>query len=636
MLSRQLELSDRREGGDQKIKEKRGSFHRPFDHLVLVEEGTLMGKSATLFNNVAVMLSADDISENTTPGKRAIFLASLLSRPGERKRRKAQAIILLVTVLVGFATVSNSWAQTLWQADPTTVGNWLDTVNWSAGVPSLFDDPTIDNGGTALISGGLAQGRNIMVGNSNSGFLEQIGGELEVQQLLLLGQGVGSSGSFSFGGTAVATIPSLVVGQFGMGDMTMTGGTLQIESNFVVGSSNVGSMLQTGGVLNATLGSQTDVIVGGFPGSSGSYEMTGASQIFADRLIVGEVGSGEFFHRGGSVEVEEDFHVGANGFYQLDDGTISARRLFVSSDTSTSIGGEQGGFIQNGGEIDVLFATVAEAIGGHGTYRMNDGTLLTSRLIIGFFGQGLFSQTGGRVDADMIEMRPDNLGTSAVYEMSGGELHTQSLRIGNFLDARFQQTEGDVNATSISFESFGVGESLYELAGGILHVATLDLTDGDFQFNGGTLDADVVIGDLQNEGGTVSPGPDASETEVFGSYDHLPAALLDIEIGGVGAGEFDTLAIQDSAALAGNLRVTLQAGFDPDPGNVFTILTASNIQGQFNNAPLTIAAGDAIFRVLYGDQSVALVMLVPEPSTFFLAVMAAIGLVAYRRWRRRA
>src|SRR3546814_14983954 len=54
-------------------------------------------------------------------------------------------------------------------------GDWLLPGNWSAGLPGLVDTARIDNAGIVRIAAAGAQTQALIVGDSNSGFVEEIG-----------------------------------------------------------------------------------------------------------------------------------------------------------------------------------------------------------------------------------------------------------------------------------------------------------------------------------------------------------------------------------------------------------------------------------------------------------------------------
>ncbi len=126
----------------------------------------------------------------------------------------------------------------------------------------------------------------------------------------------------------------------------------------------------------------------------------------------------------------------------------------------------------------------------------------------------------------------------------------------------FVQKAGETILDDTSIEMFGDGAPIH-LEGGLLHG------------NGS------IIGDIDNSGGTVSPGFSVGEIEVD-DYAQGAGGVLEIEIGGSAPGEYDLLTIEGTADLAGELRVMDIDDFVPAPGDAFVILTAAQVNGSFD------------------------------------------------------
>ncbi|MBX3356617.1 MAG: hypothetical protein KF724_13045 [Phycisphaeraceae bacterium] len=102
--------------------------------------------------------------------------------------------------------------------------------------------------------------------------------------------------------------------------------------------------------------------------------------------------------------------------------------------------------------------------------------------------------------------------------------------------------------------------------------------------NGGVLrGTGQITGSVVNAGGTVSPGTSAGTLSITGNYTQQTNGALSIEIGGSSPRDSDRLAITGTANLGGTLEVARIDGFIPDPRELFTILTASNIVGTFQS-----------------------------------------------------
>jgi T5SS/PEP-CTERM-associated repeat protein len=116
-----------------------------------------------------------------------------------------------------------------------------------------------------------------------------------------------------------------------------------------------------------------------------------------------------------------------------------------------------------------------------------------------------------------------------------------------------------------------VGEGAPEAEAGVLHVYPTGVLTG----------AGQVDGDVINEG-LAAPGNSIGTLNVDGDYTQSSSGVLDIEVAGVGPGQFDTISASGAAALAGLLKVSL-IGFAPSLGDTFGILFAGGgFGGRFD------------------------------------------------------
>jgi hypothetical protein len=150
--------------------------------------------------------------------------------------------------------------------------------------------------------------------------------------------------------------------------------------------------------------------------------------------------------------------------------------------------------------------------------------------------------------------------------------------------------------------------------------------DGLIQGNG-TLN---VSGLTFTNSGTIAPGLSPGLLSMTGTYNQSATGILKIEIGGPSAGtNYDRLAVAGTANLGGLLDLSLVNGFVPGSSDVFTVLTASRVNGFFANAPGTITFPGGTFDVTYTNTFVALTNFVPEPSVS--ALLALGSMVVFRR-----
>ena len=173
---------------------------------------------------------------------------------------------------------------------------------------------------------------------------------------------------------------------------------------------------------------------------------------------------------------------------------------------------------------------------------------------------------------------------------------------------------------------------------------------GEIQFNSnvitgnGTVDCQegtcsgsgTVSGDLNNGGGTVSPGNSPGVLDIEGNYTQSTEGLLLIELGGTDAGvDHDVLKVGGVADLAGELEVTLIDGFQPELGDSFAILDFEGLSGGFEQITLPSLAGGLAWNASQLNASGSLsVALVPEPCSCLLLTAGFVGIALVTRDRR--
>ena len=107
---------------------------------------------------------------------------------------------------------------------------------------------------------------------------------------------------------------------------------------------------------------------------------------------------------------------------------------------------------------------------------------------------------------------------------------------------------------------------------------------GTFAWTSGTLHAGIYRGSLVvPSGGILAPGNSVGSTEVRVNYSQTTGGILQIEIGGPAAAQFDRVTVIGDAFLGGDLQLALLGGFLPSPASTFTIFNARGISGVFDN-----------------------------------------------------
>ena len=126
---------------------------------------------------------------------------------------------------------------------------------------------------------------------------------------------------------------------------------------------------------------------------------------------------------------------------------------------------------------------------------------------------------------------------------------------------------------------------------------------------GGLLGGSGIIGGNLVNSGVVSPGSSPGTLTVNGDYTQNPSGTLRIEVAGLSPGQFDVLAVNGHASVAGTLQLVRVGDFNLSVGDQITFLTASNgVSGTFGNVENDFLATGSIvvFDVVYLPNGVVL------------------------------
>jgi hypothetical protein len=142
------------------------------------------------------------------------------------------------------------------------------------------------------------------------------------------------------------------------------------------------------------------------------------------------------------------------------------------------------------------------------------------------------------------------------------------------------------------------------------------VSTGTVNLQGGTLSGPgTIVANVTNTGGTIYPsgqGGLGGTLTITGSYTQSGNGVLDLDVGGTSAGQFDVLAVGGAASLGGSLQVNLV--------NNFTLSESTPAI-----TPLTYASRGGVFRV-FSASSNGLSLLpnyVSSPTSLSLEVAAA-------------
>lgn len=351
------------------------------------------------------------------------------------------------------------------------------------------------------------------------------------QSLLM---GTSGKATLALSNKAILTTTTANVGLGGTGNATVTvsdADTTWTSDNLIVGGQGTGSV----SVLNEAEVTARNITAGRDPASTGTIAVDGNSpnlsgflfqNVPAGSLVIGDRGKGHLtVKNGGQVVAKGSVTIGASG----------------------------------GGSGD------ATVIGPTSTVRAN-------ALNVGILGNGTISVTNhGVLDVGGSATGRAVIGTNGTVNVAGGSFFANTLEVDGKLNI-------DANGAAL------VGSFSQNSDVGVLTV-----------FPGGTLSGTGTItvpkvvaagGTNAFTGGTVKPGHSPGTLTIQGDFEQQPGGVLEIEVTGTGANQFDVLNVTGAATLAGDLLLKFEDGFAPAKGDTFDFLAAGTMTGSFTNVQL--------------------------------------------------
>jgi hypothetical protein len=387
------------------------------------------------------------------------------------------------------------------------------------------------------------------------------------------------------------------------GAYTLSSGTLSVGGVYV-GSGGSGNLIQTGGSARAS----NHFSVGDQPGGTGTYSLSGNGTLSAGYGDVGYEGIGIFTQSGGTNTIASDLYLGGTfsggggtGTYTLS-GTGS---LSVSANGAEYVGyAGSGSFVQTGGANSIsgtsgalLGLQVGSVPGAFGLYSLSNGTLsVIPDEIVGEYGNGTFTQTGGTNTSSSNLVVGHQTGGVGTYNLSGGTTQVGGIALGDFANSTGSFVlSGTGSLTTTATE--GVGSNNNSNA----------TTRGTFTQTGGTnLAAGLVMGNSRNafgsytlSGGTMTISGTMTLTGT-NSYFNATGGIATVgsvnNAGAVYIGPSGNLTVNGnytqaagSTEVAGLLSV---AGQTTVNGGTFEVDGGSTFTGTIvNNAALSIQSG---------------------------------------------
>ena len=228
-------------------------------------------------------------------------------------------------------------------------------------------------------------------------------------------------------------------------------------------------------------------------------------------------------------------------------------------------------------------------------------------------------------------------------------------------------TETDVTAKSIQFNNAnkyvvaGIGDVVLDADSGSASIAVtqgnhefqapvrlaantnVNVTAGSLSFNnvlnldGNTLDIQSGTVNIRHSvipgaGGMISSaGTLAGEVATAIGGDLASTGVLEFDIAGTGAGQYDSFIVDGTATLSGSIAANFAGDYRPAVGDTFTLLTAGALID--NGVVLTGALADFMQMSVVGNSLVMQAVAIPEPGTLALLFVAATLLITTKARR---
>ncbi len=279
--------------------------------------------------------------------------------------------------------------------------------------------------------------------------------------------------------------------------------------------------------------------------------------------------------------------------------------------------------IDAGGKLQNLGTTLGGRTGSNGSVLISGQDFAGNPSV--WLTQGNFVLGGANVNATQ------NLGNFTVTITDHGVLQvTGTLKL--FANNTVNLQTGGVLETN----HFNVSQQngIFNFAGGTLDVSGTFTGNLNVPLAGLLTGTSTITGNLVNAG-ELAPGQSPGKMMVSGTFSQMATGTLSVELGGtVASVSYDQLALQ-TANLDGNLDLSLINGFQLNAGQVFTILTATQVNGQFSGLPDGGIAGTFGSYNLLIDYQPTQVQLytqaIPEPGVLFCAGIVCLAAITLRR-----
>ena len=145
--------------------------------------------------------------------------------------------------------------------------------------------------------------------------------------------------------------------------------------------------------------------------------------------------------------------------------------------------------------------------------------------------------------------------------------------------------QGWVNSGEVEVaagRTFSTGTTFLQTGGSTSIHGTIDSGSNTLQLDGGTLTGLGIIRDnVQQQGGDINPGPDFGTLQIQGNLTQDANSKLNVDLGGIQAGEFDRITVSGSAQIAGELFLSVDPSAVFQENDQLSVLQSQSLTGSF-------------------------------------------------------
>ncbi len=584
---------------------------------------TIQGRGE-IGNNGLALINQATINANVPGGTLTLDPVTLTNAGTVEATNSGALSINTSTVNNQGGTISVNGAASAVQfvSGATIQGGTLATANsgvlgTASGTTITLDGSThgaLNNAGTYTAANNSA---TILVGTINNAGAIQVAAsgnitELQItggQNVILTGAGTVTL-STTGNGTAIVNQTS--------GGSTLTNVNNLIQGQGQIGNNGLALINQAGGTINANVAGPLILNSSAITNQSlleatggGTLQISTTVSSPGGTIAAAGTGSAVQFFTGTTIQGGTLSTSGGGGL-----GTVAGNNVTLNGSTGNGAVNNAGTYTGGNGSATILVGAIN-----------NPGTIQIAATSSNTFLQIAGGQNVTLTGAGTVTLSTSGNGTAFINQTSGGATLTNA---GNTIQGQGQIGQNAlsvINQGTITANLSGVGSYTQTAGATVIPAATTDTTVS-FAISGGTARVDgtlsssvnvtgtgtlfgngAVVGNL-SAAGVVQPGdtpsPGILTVSGGGNYTQSSTGALDILIGGTTLGtQFSQLNVVGPASLAGTLNVSLANGFNPVPGNSFTILTSTAISGTFATVNLpTLSSGS--WQVTYSATSVVL------------------------------